>query len=225
MSGETTRRSGLFPALLLLAATAVTLVTLGGLRTPVDPAPEAQEPAALTEDPSAEAIEAAPEAASDDSVAAGTPLRVRIGAIAVDAPIVPVGLQDDGAMEIPERVAEIGWYDPDGLGVEPGARGTAVLAGHVDSRSEGRGALYDLRDLRSGETIELDLADGTTQRWLITEVAQYPKDAVPLHEIFTWAGESRLAVITCGGEFDRTARSYADNIIVYAEPLQDPSAA
>lgn len=149
------------------------------------------------------------------------PLQVRIGTISVDAPLVPVGLEDDGAMEIPHRVAEIGWYDPDGLGVVPGQTGTAVLAGHVDSRSQGRGALYDLRDLQVGETIEVDLDDGTVQRWLITDIIQYPKDVLPLEEVFTWAGPSRLVLITCGGEFDRTARSYTDNLVVYAEPLED----
>jgi len=150
-----------------------------------------------------------------------TPLQIRIGAIAVDAPIVPVGLEDDGeTMEIPHRVAEIGWYDPDGLGVSPGETGTAVLAGHVDSRTQGRGALYDLRDLKVGETIEVDLDDGSVLRWLITEVIQYPKDVLPFDEVFTWSGPSRLVIITCGGEFDRTARSYTDNIVVYAEPLE-----
>jgi hypothetical protein len=147
------------------------------------------------------------------------PLQIRIGAITVDAPVVSVGLEDDGAMEIPERVAEIGWYDPDELGVAPGSVGTAVLAGHVDSRTQGRGALYNLRDLRAGELVELDLSDGTTQRWLITDVIQYPKDVLPFDELFVWSGPSRLALITCGGAFDRTARSYTDNIVVYAEPL------
>jgi hypothetical protein len=164
---------------------------------PVEPAPQVEEVAARSE-----------------------PVAVRIVSISVDAPIVAVGLEDDGAMEIPERVAEIGWYDPDGLGVVPGAVGTAVLAGHVDSRSQGRGALYDLRDLRVDEIIEIDLADGKTQRWLITDVIQYPKDVLPLTEIFTWAGPTRLAVITCGGVFDRTARSYTDNLVVYAELLE-----
>jgi hypothetical protein len=188
---------------------------------PAPPAPPAAAPAP-TERP-ATPVDPAPEAevVTERSV----PLAVRIGTISVDAPIVAVGLEDDGAMEIPERVAEIGWYDPDGLGVVPGTTGTAVLAGHVYSRSQGRGALYDLRDLRVGATIEIDLADGTTQRWLITDVIQYPKDVLPLTEIFTWAGPSRLAVITCGGEFDRTARSYTDNIVVYAEPLDDAPAA
>jgi len=147
------------------------------------------------------------------------PLHVRIGSITVDAPLVPVGIEDDGAMEIPEDVREIGWYDPDGeLGVVPGAVGTAVLAGHVDSRSQGRGALYDLRALRAGDTIELDLSDGTTQSWVVTDVIQYPKDVLPYDELFVWSGPERLAIITCGGEFDRTARSYTDNIVVYAVP-------
>jgi hypothetical protein len=148
------------------------------------------------------------------------PLHVRIGAITVDAPVVSVGLKDDGAMEIPDRVAEIGWYDPDELGVTPGSSGTAVLAGHVDSRTQGRGALYFLRDLRVGEIVELDLSDGTTQRWIITDVIRYPKDVLPFSELFVWSGPPRLALITCGGTFDRTARSYTDNIVAYAEPLE-----
>ena len=241
MPGGTTTPRVPVRALVLLGATLITLATLGDLRTSEEPQDASvTAPTAVAEAPtealaataptdSAPAEEPAEGPAEDPADPATTgrpaPLQVRIGAIAVDAPVVPVGLEDDGAMEIPERVAEIGWYDPDGLGVEPGATGTAVLAGHVDSRSQGRGALYDLRELRTGETIEIDLADGTTQRWLITEVIQYPKDVLPLDEIFTWAGESRLAIITCGGEFDRTARSYTDNIVVYAEPLQDSPAA
>jgi hypothetical protein len=147
------------------------------------------------------------------------PLNVRIASISVDAPLIPVGIEPDGAMEIPKDVREIGWYDPYGeLGVVPGTAGTAVLAGHVDSRSQGRGALYELRGLRTGAEIEVEMSDGSVQRWTITEVIQYPKDVLPYDELFVWSGPPRLAIITCGGEFDRTARSYRDNIVVYAAP-------
>jgi len=183
----------------------------------VEAAPEVVLPEPSAPEPSAPDPE--PEPASEPyGIERAVPLRVRIGAITVDAPIVRVGLEVDGSMEIPERVAEIGWYDPDERGVAPGAAGTAVLAGHVDSRTQGRGALYDLRDLRVGEIIELDLTDGRMQRWRITELIQYPKDVLPFLELFVWTGPPRLAVITCGGEFDRTSRSYTDNIVVYAEP-------
>jgi hypothetical protein len=163
----------------------------------------------------------APEEDVADAAERARPLHIRIGTIGVDAPVVRVGLEPDGAMEIPDRVAEVGWYDPDELGVAPGTTGTAVLAGHVDSRTQGRGSLYHLRDLRVGETIEIDLTDGSTQRWRITAVTQYPKDVLPYEEVFVWSGPPRLAIITCGGEFDRTARSYTDNLIAYAELLDD----
>jgi hypothetical protein len=152
-----------------------------------------------------------------------TPLAVLVPSIGVDAPIVPVGLLPGDVMEIPDDVAEIGWYDPDGLGVAPGLAGTAVLAGHVDSRSQGRGALYDLRRLAVGDPIEVVLEDGTRSRWRVTEVVRYPKATLPYHEVFTWSGPPRLALITCGGEFDRTERSYLDNIVAYAEPESSSS--
>jgi len=210
---------GLVAFVLLVASGSPLLVEP---RPVVEAAPEAVESEPAPREP-APAPEPAPEPEPDAFVRA-IPLQVRIGAISVDAPIVSVGLEDDGAMEIPERVAEIGWYDPDDLGVAPGVTGTAVLAGHVDSRTQGRGALYDLRSLRVGETIEIDLSDGRTQRWRITDVIQYPKDVLPYDELFVWSGPPRLALITCGGEFDRTARSYTDNIVVYAEPLDGPGA-
>ena len=206
----------------LVAATAILglvglVALLSGVRVDVPagpvPVPEVAPPEPAAPAPTPEAMEPA------EGVRA-IPLHVRIGAITVDAPVISVGLEDDGAMEIPDRVAEIGWYDPDELGVTPGSSGTAVLAGHVDSRTQGRGALYFLRDLRVGEIVELDLSDGTTQRWIITDVIRYPKDVLPFSELFVWSGPPRLALITCGGTFDRTARSYTDNIVAYAEPLE-----
>jgi len=216
-SSATTRRwRGRSASLLLIVAAAVLLVV--SLRDtgveeativpppPTAPAPSGPAPApVLPEEPAERAV----------------PLSVRIQSISVDAPLVPVGIEADGAMEIPQDVREIGWYDPYGeLGVVPGTAGTAVLAGHVDSRSQGRGALYDLRDLRTGSEIEIEMSDGSLQRWRITEVIQYPKDVLPYDELFVWSGPPRLAIITCGGEFDRTARSYRDNIVVYATPIE-----
>lgn len=200
------------------------IVGVLGLAFLVGPEPAVVDVAVPVEAPPAPTPRQEPEAPVEpdepDVTVTTIPLQVRIGTISVDAPIVPVGLEEDGAMEIPDRAAEIGWYDPDGLGVRPGATGTAVFAGHVDSRSQGRGALYHLRDLQVGEIIEVDLDDGSVQRWLVTELIQYPKDVLPLTEVFTWAGPPRLVVITCGGEFDRTVRSYSDNIVVYAELLE-----
>jgi sortase (surface protein transpeptidase) len=153
------------------------------------------------------------------------PSLLRIPSIGVDALTVPVGLEADGSMEIPSDVRTIGWYEPgEGVGVAPGQTGTAVLAGHVDSRTQGAGAFYHLRDLVVGDEIEIEHADGTVSRWRVISVTQYAKDALPIDEVFVWDGPPRLALITCGGAFDWTARSYTDNIVVTATPIDDGEA-
>ena len=199
--------------LLAAAAVAVWLRTPPDDPTAVDPLPPAS--AALPPVGSTPETAPAPEAAPPRLA----PLRIRVPSIDVDAPVVPVGILPGDVMEIPDDVDDLGWYDPDGLGVAPGLAGTAVLAGHVDSRTQGRGALYDLRDLAVGDPVEVALEDGTVQTWRVTDVVQYPKATLPYDEVFTWSGSPRLALITCGGEFDRTERSYLDNIVAYAEPV------
>jgi hypothetical protein len=38
--------------------------------------------------------------------------------------------------------------------------------------------------------------------------------------IFARDGAPQLVLITCGGTFDRTIRSYEDNVVVTAEPVK-----
>jgi hypothetical protein len=147
------------------------------------------------------------------------PIAVRIPAIEVDAEVVSVGLEPDGAMEIPSDVRTVGWFDPfAGSGLAPGEPGTAVIAGHVDSRVQGRGAFWLLRDLKPGDIVQVLHADGEESAWRIDEVVRYPKDDIPIEDIFTFEGPSRLALITCGGEFDRSIGSYLENYVVTAVP-------
>lgn len=141
------------------------------------------------------------------------PTRLAIPAIAVDAAVVPVGLLPDGSMEVPRDVATVGWYEP---GVLPGASGSAVLAGHVDDRQQGRGAFFDLGGLDVGDTITVEHDDGATTTWQVSARRSYPKDELPINEIFTKFSDTRLVLITCGGAFDRRSRHYTHNVVVYA---------
>jgi hypothetical protein len=142
------------------------------------------------------------------------PGRLRIGAIGVDAAVVPVGVQANGEMEVPPA-AEVGWYR---FGSAPGAAGSAVLAAHVDYDGV-RGAFFRLRDLKAGDRIEVTGDDGAPRPFTVTSVERYPKDALPDERVFARDGPPSLALITCGGEFDRSARSYRDNVVAFAEPL------
>ena len=193
------------------------------LSQPEDTVGDVPAPAAVetTEDPEPEPTpdpepEAEPEPEPEPEPVE-QPTRLSIPAISVDAPVVPVGLEDDGGMEIPHDIATIGWYE---LGVMPGETGTAVLSGHVDSREQGRGAFWDLRAMDVDDVVTVEHEDGTTSEWRVTGRTVYQKDELPIEDIFTRFGDTRLVLITCGGAFDNTTRHYEDNIVVYTEPVE-----
>ena len=47
-------------------------------------------------------------------------------------------------------------------------------------------------------------------------MAQYPKTAFATEEVYGPTADAQLRLITCGGAFDPSARSYEDNVIVFA---------
>jgi sortase (surface protein transpeptidase) len=148
-----------------------------------------------------------------------TPAGLVLPAIGVDAPVVPVGLDPTRQMEVPDDVATVGWYEPAaGTGVVPGRPGTAVLAGHVNSLRQGRGAFAELAQLAVGDEVIVGLTDGQIQSWSVISIERHPKDRLPLDELFVWDGPPRLVLVTCGGTFDPRTRSHRDNIVVVAVP-------
>lgn len=150
-----------------------------------------------------------------DQAPAAVPERLRIPALDIAAPIVAVGVEDDGEMEVPEDVDDVGWYRH---GPAPGEPGAAVIAGHVDSREQGPGAFFDLRRLDVGARIAVTDSAGDVQRFEVVARRTYDKATLPTDELFSRTGPSQLVLITCGGDFDRDARSYRDNVVIYAQP-------
>lgn len=144
------------------------------------------------------------------------PVRLVLDEQRIDAPVVPVDVLPGGALDVPADPTVLGWWRGGGL---PGAgRGTVVIDGHVDTRTEGRGALYWLRDMPLGALVELQGASDV-RRYVVRAVHSYPKAALP-PEVFDRAGEPRLVLISCGGDFDAATHQYSDNIVVYATPTR-----
>ncbi|MGY1845188.1 class F sortase [Modestobacter sp. SYSU DS0875] len=157
--------------------------------------------------------DAAPGAAPE---ARPAPVRLAVPALGVDTTVDPVGVEDDGQMTIPAEVDRVGWYR---FGPVPGAAGSAVLAGHVDSREQGLGAMAPLREAEPGQQIEVTDAAGAVTRWQVTSRELVSKQEVPLAELFGRTGDPRLVLVTCGGPFLPELRSYRDNVVVVATPL------
>ncbi len=143
------------------------------------------------------------------------PAGLRIPGIGVDAAVVPVGVDvGTGLTAVPEDIGRVGWYR---FGPAPGEPGSAVLLGHVDSHDQGLGAFFRLSSLQPGDRVVVLLADGSSRAFTVVGRRSYPKTALPV-AVFDRTGPPRLALITCGGAFDRATRHYADNVVVYAIP-------
>ena len=159
-------------------------------------------PPRLTHDPGARALPRS------------VPVKIKIPGIGVDAPVMQVGREADGSVQVPPLDDRnlAGWYR---YGPAPGQRGPAVILGHVDSTT-GISVFYRLRDLHAGDRVYVTLADGTVAGFVVDGLQKVAKDAFPTASVYGKAGYPSLRLITCGGPFDQATGHYVDNIIVYA---------
>jgi hypothetical protein len=140
------------------------------------------------------------------------PVRVEIPAIGVSAPVVRLGLDRAGTLEVPGDFASTGWWSG---GAPPGGRGPAVIVGHVDSRT-GPAVFFELGELRRGDAITVERADGSRVRFRVERSAHYPKSLFPTAQVYGPGARPTLRLITCSGAFDRASGHYLDNTVVYA---------
>jgi sortase (surface protein transpeptidase) len=198
----------------VLAAAGVAAVVLA----PHDPTPPAR-----LDVPVAAAVATVPPAAAGATgsgaaavpalqLAASEPVRVRIPALGVTSPIMDLGLERDGSMEVPPGAYPVGWYD---RSPTPGEIGPAVLAGHVDWGGEA-GAFYGLRELLPGDQVVVDRTDGSTATFQVDRVEEHGKDTFPADDVYGDLPYAGLRLITCGGTFDEDTGDYEDNVIVFA---------
>ncbi|NCT92422.1 class F sortase [Cellulomonas sp. APG4] len=189
------------------------------------PRPEASAPAAAPSPTPTPAPRPVPDVPVTDAgideveaVAAVPPVDLSIPSLDVSLPIDEVGVAEDGQMEIPPLAERGGWYR---YGAAPGdPEGTAVIAAHVDSvASAGVGPFARLGEAQVGDEVQVVRADGAVVTYAVTGVERIAKPAVEWPDVFVRGGPARLVLVTCGGTFQRQARSYSDNVIVTAEPV------
>ena len=140
------------------------------------------------------------------------PVWLTVPAIGVRAAVVDLGLNPDGTLQVPASTTVAGWYTGS---PRPGAIGSAVIAGHVDSRS-GPAVFFWLRTIRPGERVYVGRADGTMAVFTVTSVRMYAKDEFPAAAVYGPVPDAELRLITCGGTFDESLRTYLSNVVVYA---------
>ncbi|RGD55966.1 class F sortase [Kitasatospora xanthocidica] len=142
------------------------------------------------------------------------PTRLRIPQIAVDAPFTELALNPAGQLDAPPPDDKnlVGWYRD---GVTPGERGSAVLAGHVDT-TKGPAVFLLLSFLLPGNKVEVSRADGTVAVFSVDSVETFAKNAFPDARVYGRTPDAQLRLITCGGAYDKKRRDYLDNVVVFA---------
>lgn len=217
-------------AVLLVGGGTAAAVGIAGRDAPTPPPVVAQPaaPSAPTAPPAAPAPSAPPAAATSPEptpvqtaapAPAALPVQVRIPSIGVDSPLLHLGLQDDGALEVPQGddFDTAAWYDGS---PRPGDVGPAVIEGHVSSSARGPSVFFELSTLAVGDRVEVVREDGTTVAFEVYGIEQFPKDGFPTLDVYGNTPGPELRLITCGGTVAESTGRYTDNVVVFAHAVQ-----
>ncbi|MFI8421064.1 class F sortase [Streptomyces sp. NPDC085479] len=142
------------------------------------------------------------------------PTRLRIEKIGVDAPFTSLKIGPSGALDPPpaDDTNLVGWH---AAGIAPGERGTALIAGHLDTVTA-PAVFARLGELEAGDSFEVARADGTTAVFVVDSVESFRKDDFPNKRVYDDTPHALVRLITCAGPYDRAAGDYTENLVVFA---------
>jgi sortase (surface protein transpeptidase) len=184
-----------------------------------DRQPAASEDSARTSDPSASAL-ARPAAGTATKAATaaspeadpGRPVRLAIPDLGLDTRLITLGVRPDKTVEVPSDPDRAGWFR---RGPTPGAIGSSVILGHVDS-VDGPAVFAGLADLTAGARITAHMEDGSQVTFAVRSVRTYANEAFPARKVYGSHGRSELNLVTCGGVYDASRGGYQSNVVVNA---------
>ncbi|GAA2903811.1 hypothetical protein GCM10010517_69840 [Streptosporangium fragile] len=143
------------------------------------------------------------------------PVTVVVPRAGVNAPVVQVDSELDGSVEVPSlyRANLAGW---DRLGPTPGENGSAVILGHLDTKT-GPAVFARLSQVRRGDAVVVLRDDGTAVVFRVSAVERVRKAAFPVKKVYQVLPYPAIRLVTCGGRYDFDRHSYEDNLIVYGD--------
>ncbi|KAF4408964.1 class F sortase [Streptomyces lycii] len=158
-------------------------------------------------------MDGAPRVRAAEPLPPSPPEGVRIPAVGVAAPLVPLGLAGGGRIETPppDEPNLAGWYEG---AVTPGERGTAVLVGQVDAAS-GPAVFHGLGALEKGLRVHVVRRDGRTAVFEVYGVEVFTGGSFPARRVYGSTGFPELRVLTCGGRYGEHT-GYTGEVVVFA---------
>lgn len=145
-----------------------------------------------------------------------TPVRLEVGKIKVNAPIIPVGLEPDGAMQAPATQVDVGWYEKSAK-VGAHSRHSVLLDGHYGTHAD-KGVFYRLHELTVDDTLTVHGSAGSKAVYKVVEMERAKLEDVDMKKAFYVYPEAQqsITLITCQGEYDTERATYDDRVVLYA---------
>jgi LPXTG-site transpeptidase (sortase) family protein len=142
------------------------------------------------------------------------PGRLKIPKIGVDAAIESVGLTQGGAAGVPKNPGDVAWFN---LSPRPGDEGNSIIDGHFGWK-DGQPAVFDkLSNLRPGDAISVESAEGITTTFVVRELRTYGLRENVSEVFHSSDGKAHLNLITCEGVWDAVSKSYSKRLVVFAD--------
>lgn len=194
---------------LILAAATAGILAGGTFAAFSAPGPAANNPAGQSTAPTAAAT------SHYSFMETSTPSRLIIPSISVNASVQAVGVTADGTMDVAHNYKDVGWYE---YGPVPGAPGSAVIEGHLDTAVVPYAVFYNLDKVKPGDDVEIIDQKGRTLHFAVTAVKSYPYNA-PTTDVFTSPnnGESFLNLVTCDGTWIEAKHIYDERLVVFTK--------
>lgn len=73
-----------------------------------------------------------------------------------------------------------------------------------------------LRFLQPGATVDITRTNGSVATFKVDSVETFSKANFPDKRVYADTSDAQLRLITCGGNYDKKAKDYEDNVVVFA---------
>ncbi len=151
----------------------------------------------------------------------GSPMRLIIPKLSIDAGFQYTGFEPDGTMAVPTNIYDVGWFTDS---VRPGEKGVAIVTGHIAQVRGGvvtkLGVFNDLHALQPGDTLSVVNDQGKSIAFVVREVRSYDP-AADATDVFTSTdGGAHLNLITCEGTWNPSQVSYSQRLVVFTDATQ-----
>lgn len=144
------------------------------------------------------------------------PNQVWVPSVGIKAKVQPVGLLENGQMDVPKSSDVAGIFVK---GVLPGEKGNALMAGHLDNYT-GPAIFHPLKRVKPGDPIVISNEEGKYLVFSVIAVESYLTAEAPLEKIFGDTDLEQLNLITCAGKYDRKKREHNKRLVVYTRLLK-----